>query len=679
MLRTIPRHYLRPNHREASPHRVLVFDTETVPIHAGDVIEQRLALWCSRLTIRHGREGKHARQQDNAGTTADELADVAEAASRSAETLWVFAHNLSFDLAVTRLPLLMLARGWSLTQHALASDAPWCRMVKGGKRITIVNSASYLPASVAALGAAIGVRKPALPSPDDAPGMLARCQADVEITSRAIIALMDWWDEHALGNWSLTGPACGWGAYRHMPTGMNVLIDPNPEAVAFERKALLAGRREAWRVGTLPEGYYLDLDIEHAHLTACAEMPLPYQRMRSFDALPLDSPWLRLESLDVMAEAIIVTHTPRYPVMLKHGLFYPIGRFRTVLAGPELREALARGELESIGHGYLYRVARHMARWGRWLADEMTAERDGDARVVPFALKGWSRSVPGRWAGRTSELLTEYADTRPGWWLEHGTWGLERWPVSYLTIGGRQLVIRRDIEGDNSFPAVLAWVQSYTRVWLGRLVDHAGHAMVQCNTDGAVVDAARLRGTDQVHTRSASVRASTAERQLASTLAAINAAIAPARIRVKRTARTVTVLGAQHVRLDNERRYSGIPAEATEISDLRFRYWSWPGLAGQIANGETRGFRQHRIDADLSRIPVNRWITARRQALPPALLLDSAGNNAVVPFALTYGPRSRLDPERQQHPDLQAAQTAPTVTADDLRQLDPRYAAILSA
>lgn len=636
----------------------MVFDTETTPHVIGSAILHTLALWEASITYRHNRQRKSEQDQTFGGTSATGLVELIEKLSTDRETLWVFAHNLSFDLAVTRLPVLLIEHGWELTRHALASDAPWARLRKGKRRVTLANSASYLPASVEELGRLVGQAKLPLPSPDDLDALRDRCRVDVAITREALIDLMDWWDEGAYGNWSITGPATGWGAYRHIPMGVNVLIDPDPIAVAFERGALLAGRREAWHVGRQRDGFYLDLDIEHAHLTACATQALPYQRMKGFDSLPLDTPYLRASSMDVLAEATIHTDTPRYPLLTEHGIFYPVGTFRTQLSGPELREALARNELVAIGKGFLYRVGAHMARWGTWMRELMEGGASALPGAVGVAVKAWSRSVPGRWANRTSELLTEYADRRPGWWLEHGTWGPERWPVSYLTIGGIQSVLRRDVESENSFPAVLAWIQSWCRVWLGRLVDLAGDAVIQCNTDGLIVDAERLALHFGRRLRGSTVTAAGAERQIALALSTLNEAIAPARVRVKRTARTVRVVGAQHVILDSERRLSGVPREAAEIGDLRFRYWSWPGLAGQLLGGDAPGFVQREEHADLSRVTVNRYVTESGRTEAPTATMDQAGGTTFLPYDLTHPHGPALHATHVQHEGLPITYTA---------------------
>src|SRR5437764_1382311 len=119
-------------------------------------------------------------------------------------------------------------------------------------------------------------------------------------------------------------------------------------------RAVTGGRREVRRIGRLPPGLYADLDMATAHLTAMAGLALPTKRLGRFESLPLDHRGLDSSILDVLAECTVETARPRYPWPTAHGVFFPVGRFHTVLAGPELREARARGELCAIGRGYLY-------------------------------------------------------------------------------------------------------------------------------------------------------------------------------------------------------------------------------------------------------------------------------------------------------------------------------------
>src|SRR5206468_750685 len=325
-------HWLRENHLERSPHRVLIVDTETRSPDPLTPDHQVLRLWAARLVRRRAVDPGKPRQEDAHGRTAAELADLVEGYARADRALWLMTHNLNFDLAVTELPVLLTERGWRISESALTTDSPWCRMTRGSKRLTIADTFSWLPTGVATLGEYLDTPKLDLPA-DDAPddAWLDRCRRDVAITADAIVACMDWWDAGRYGNWSITGPATGWSSYRHHQPRPHVLVIPDDAARELEMRAVTGGRREARRLGRLPEGLYADLDLVTAHLSAMAGLPLPYKRLGGFDQLPADHHALRSSILDVLAECTVTTAVPRYPWDSGRGVFYPIGTFRSVL------------------------------------------------------------------------------------------------------------------------------------------------------------------------------------------------------------------------------------------------------------------------------------------------------------------------------------------------------------
>src|ERR1700733_2193010 len=192
-------HTLRDNHIDRSPRRVIVMDSETrwTQTAAGEV--HRLRLWVTRTLVRGGTPTHTLRHFLDSGRDAEGLADTVDRIADDKCTTWLFAHNLGFDLTTTRLPLLLLARGWTLGEHALTIDAPWLRMSNGRRRITMADSFSWLPKSVEVIGRELGIDKVSLPlNDDDDAAWLARCSIDVDITAVAIEQLLDWWDRNKL-------------------------------------------------------------------------------------------------------------------------------------------------------------------------------------------------------------------------------------------------------------------------------------------------------------------------------------------------------------------------------------------------------------------------------------------------------------------------------------------------
>src|SRR5579863_1211207 len=114
MARSQKVHYLRDNQIERSPSRLIVFDTETrwQQTNAGEV--HTLRVWVSRTLTRGGTPKHTLTNRLDSGTTVEELAETVESIAQDDCTTWLFAHNLGFDLTTTRLPLLLIARGWTL-------------------------------------------------------------------------------------------------------------------------------------------------------------------------------------------------------------------------------------------------------------------------------------------------------------------------------------------------------------------------------------------------------------------------------------------------------------------------------------------------------------------------------------------------------------------------------------
>ncbi len=643
---------LRRNERETSPHKMLCYDTETKTV---DGVEQ-LFMWRAVLVLRHDHYPKRPRESFYGGDTAEELADMVEKECVGHDTLWIYSHNENFDLTTTRLPLILTERGWEITKNAFISSTPWGMLSKGDHKIRIVDSFSIFPTSVKALSLLVGVKKEDLP-PQDGPyeSWAQRCNNDALIIARALESAMNWWDNNGLGNWSVTGPSTGWNVMLHMKRRAQTVIQQDDKARKWERGAISGGRREAFKVGRQIPSLFCNLDFHSAHASVCATCHLPLKRLRRFDSLPIDAPELHSVCVDIIADCVIKGDSRHYAVRTGSGMIYPAGRFKTRLCGPEIREAKARGELESIGEGYAYKMGPSMRNWGLWILELLDSTDGTVPEVVKVMAKAWSRSVPGKWAGRTSRVVLERPYPSHDWKISEGFSMPGRIPMTTIIMGGKEIMVIKDVESDESFPAVLAFIQAYCRVCLNHVIDGTEKYAVQCNTDGCVINVKEMLN-DRLGSEATKDWTDAEYRDATRKYIEENSSKwKPLLLRDKKFIHYVDVLGAQHIILDSTKKMAGIPHDAKCVGDEVYRFTVWPSLSSQIKKGSPNGYRNEVREISLKHVPISRWRTGERDTIPVTMTIDAMGNNKIiVPWEQIHNVL-QLWPNGEQHPLLAKA------------------------
>lgn len=654
--RRVPTHRLRANEKVWTPPSVIVLDTET-RWHLEESTEvHRMRLWCAVHVDRRKIRKKSGPVRWGWGLTPDDLADWLTETTRGREATWLYAHNLNFDLATTSLADTMRDHGWTVTDFAVSHGAPWLRLKNGKKVLTVVDSWSWLPESVEALATRMGRRK--LNLPDNADGFddwFARCASDVDITARSILALMEWWDAEQLGRWTISGAGCGWNAMRHTETDTRHVIALGPEddelakeaewvkeAVAagrpnvfaeWDRRAVRGGRKDSAVIRSETGGPWVEIDLEAAYPTVCRDLPLPIRRMWTFDRLEVESRFIGSRLHGIIADVEINTDRPLYPVRHDGVAWYPVGRFRTVLAGPEIAEARRNGHLISVGAGQVHRLGHALRPWATWVLDPT---RGGSVDVPPVGLvacKTWGRSVPGKFAARTHTSEALEGPAPAGWSVmdcRHRAAGKR---AAEVTMAGRKWLVTYDGDGENCYPAVLAWIESETRVRLGRVLERLDGAWWTADTDGLLVDMTAPIGWNRLGL----VRLGQRPRDpigLAQSLCDLLAPkVAPLRLRPKRHFDSLAILGPQHLIVGGERRMSGVRGEAAEVAPWQFVARDWPRLKWQMENGRPGEYRRPERTSTFTGPTVHRWVLDSGETRPVRFDLGPDGGNRLLPWA----------------------------------------------
>lgn len=648
-----PVHYLRKNDAVWTPPAVIYFDTETRVIPDTEPEVLALRLWCATLIDRRPTRGGAQTILNGDGDTGTELAQWITTQSKTRPTLWVYAHNLSFDLTTTRLPLTLATLGWRISDAAVGGRAPWMRFGKGSSRLCIVDSGSWLPTKLEDIGTAVGIPKPSLPRNNGArPGWLARCRVDVDILASAMEQLHGWWDRNELGKWDITGPSCGWHAFRHVPELQRITVDPAAEAQSRDRLAIYGGRRGAWRIGKVSDGPLLELDFTAAYPTIAASCPLPVGRNNLFDSMAVDDWRITSDDYGIIARVEINTDQPLYPLKWGGQTWYPTGHFRTTLAGPDIRRAQQLGHLVSVSSGEVHKLGFAMQSWARWLLAVQNGTHEDSPPMARIFSKASGRTVIGKWAAHSFDKQDMGETYDNGWGYTEGWDDATNSAGGLVSIAGRQWWVSSGGDSDNGYPAILAFVESHTRQLLGRVIQALGHeCVIQCDTDGLIVRAEGMGAPNTTGTLTAPDGIDGADR-ITWTLDQLNTIAAPLHIRIKRTFDTAHILGPQHVDAGGQRRFSGLRADAKHIGNDQYRGRTWPKLQYQLSNGDARGYVRPLVTNTIRGPYAPGWVSQSGRVVPPIATIDAHGTSVLLPWGLMPEGIQRLGLAQAQNPRL---------------------------
>lgn len=557
-------HWLRPNEANRYPRRIVTLDSEAAKVLEGT--RERHRLRCASLTFdvidRLTLEPRRTERVDV--TDAGELWAWVEARTTVNERTVLWAHNLAYDLRLTRALELLPAAGWELDTFSLDSYRCWLRWRRDKRTLLMVDSMSYVGRALVRFSDELGIDKPGLPA-DDAPleEWLHRCRQDTELLREIVLRLLRWLEEGGHGNYRMTGPAQASASFRHrfLERG-DLLVHDDPDALAAERRSAWAGRCEVWRHGVVDEPIVeWDFSLAYARIARDALLPT---RLRGALRRPTMAQLLATGSrLAWLAEVEVVTPEPVAPAELEGRIVWPVGTYSSTLWDVEVRELLAAGATVTPRRAWLYHRGPLLQAWARWVLEELEGPEQLRCPVARAVVKGWSRSLIGRFGLRYPK------------WEQLGTAAepaLELVPFVSATTGqtgtwlrmGRQILEQSAVEeSPDSSPAVMAYVMTLARrrLWRAMQLVPAGE-LVYVDTDSLLVTAAGSPA-----------------------LEAFSRTPEGEGLRVKATYRRGAFWAPRQMELDGAARVAGLPRDARRRGRKTWRAEVWEGTSEAIRRG----------------------------------------------------------------------------------------------
>ena len=611
-------HWLSVGGATHTPKSLIFFDTETSETSHKGYKTEKLKCW-DAIHRRRGLKGLQTTSKTyHSGEDAISLANLVEDVAEVDKETWVIAHNVGFDLSVTSLPFMLFNRGWKLGSFHLGEDSSYWTMSRNKKSIVIVDSWSWVRCALGDIAKDVGRRKAKLPTDKDPLDIWhKRSRVDVEILDEMMVTILDWWDKEQLGRFAVTGAACGWRTLRKKVPAQKILVGRDGERTDFEREAVFGGRREVYGVGIFHDNWMGDFDFSSAYLTTLAAFKMPSRPIPKWttddELLFEESP----ETRDYIARVEITTSVPCAPVRVAKEVWWPVGTFRTVLTGPEVRYAMTLADDIRVIDWQGYRMTSDLSNWAVWALTLFTKSDAEVPHVVKRVIKNWGRSVPGRFAGRSSRVVSTGPSLHMGWHMETGHNLDTGRVVEILSIDGVQKTIEKDIDANDVFPAVLAFVEGHTRVALGQMMgSRRPESLLQCNTDGWWESRA-ARSNDYTPENIPW----------------------PYMVVRKALERRLEIRGPNHLMTPHETRYSGIPSSSVNDEDGGMHWNEWPSLKWQLINGKTGEYRRPERTAHLAIHYVKRWVLSTGETIPITTRVNDEGDTLILPWSQTWGRR----------------------------------------
>lgn len=554
-------HYIRPNHVTRLPRRHVCLDTEANQAEDRGVKTQTFRLAVASYDHQERKGVPWAKTQWGRFTNPQELWDWIDARTIKGRRLVVVAHNLGYDLRISQALEILPAMGWVLDVLKLDDGKAWCRWHRDGRGLVMVDSMSWYQKSLADLGALIGEAKPDLPEWDESDdAWFARCEADVRILRECWTRTLAWIQSADMGTWKPTGAGQGWAAWRHRFMSHKVLHHGIAAAAVAERAAAYAGRCEAWRWGDLGPGPWEEWDLQSCYAQVAYDHDLP-TRLAGHGGPRQAAGWVVKPGRFLhLFRGTITTDVPVLPQRTKIGIRWPVGTFEGWWWDHEIRFAIESGASFEAAEAWRYESSPLLVDWATWCLDAIDPETSDLDPLIRLVVKGWSRSLIGKFGSRWSEWQ-EYGEAAPGGIrLAHMASPNGDGSRRLLSVGEKSMIEGDMIDSPDGAVHVMSYVMAVARMRLWRCMLTAGlDQVVYVDTDGLIVTpdgASKLQ-----------------------------AASLPG-LRMKSRWRHVEVYGPRSIVTDGRLRASGVSSKATRVGQRRWDGEVWRSLPTSLVRHE---------------------------------------------------------------------------------------------
>ena len=368
-----------------------------------------------------------------------------------------------------------------------------CLAVPGGGRIKIVDLANY------------GIE----PEDFGVDGQAGALSATVHAI-KEYIRLCTVYD---LGSLQTTAASQAWYCYRRSHMAHLVTVHPLEKVLSLEQAAYYGGRCECVRLGRFKKKLY-HLDVNSLYTSLGTFTLYPASLCATWSEEMGSKPPLNNHKYILIADVTIETKIPGWPTResalhypdkvptRKSGrerIIYPIGKFRTALAGIELFAAIEAGVIRHWHRIQYYDPQPLMESWSCWALRMRASLKENGFSSLSRCAKKIMNSLPGKWGQRLKRWVDfsrassdAHEETNVNDWFQE--WG--KHPnngeiTPYRTIAGQTQYQDREELSAVSCPSIAAcWTASGRAFLYGAILNCGIEHVYYYDTDSLIIDEA---------------------------------------------------------------------------------------------------------------------------------------------------------------------------------------------
>jgi len=490
--------YMRGNKSTAIPQQLIFLDCEArQKPTGGDDKEhlQKLRLGVA-IFIRY-ENGRRTRRKVKRFKHAKVFWNWVESFLSPKKSVWLVAHNLPYDLAVSRFFERVEAGDYDFDVGRFVpdplkntndtnkkrdgficfEDPPTVLSLRHrrGGTLVAVDTLNYWRMSLKSLGKGVGIEKgdfPGFDGPDDE--LFDYCENDARIIEESVCSLIEWWKRNNYGMFRFTSPSLAMAAYRHrFLDPKKILFHDEPGVKDLERDSYTGGETEVYRYGNV-QSPVIQVDVTSLYPFVMRDNFFPGRLLDWSGRGRPQTPPAKYPRKAMIGRVRLATQST-YPLRYKGSTLHVSGDFTTTLAGPELYRAAQTGDIVEWESWAFYRLFDLFSEYvDHFWELRRKYQKDGDKMGSTF-VKLLLNSLYGKF-GQLSPPWEFNENVRPlkrwGRWSAHSHRSGDS--QTYLALNNKVFQAADRHPAEKSFHAIASFVTAYAREHMRRLREIAG-------------------------------------------------------------------------------------------------------------------------------------------------------------------------------------------------------------